>query len=336
MRKILSKISLVAIVLSTMLVGMPVGASGVAVTLTPNSSSSSPTDVTIAWTGSAIIPSGNTVTITAAGAGTITFSSGTPATVDLDGDATPDGTLTSTSTNSATYTLSAPTTLLTNSLELSVAFPAGAYSYSIAVFVSGIADFGAALFYANGSNQVSVTATVPATLSLAITPGTDVETLTNSCNLGTLTTAASSTCSYRLLIGTNAASGFQATIAANADLNYSGSATITQVVDNAASNPGNAEQYGIEVYGATTGGRVAGGAYTGAVTENNPTGYTFGTDTSPVPTSTQNFISYNDAFDRSNATLAKSTLVKHFANITSGTPAGSYSQTVTYYVTATY
>jgi len=331
--KILSKLYLAAMAAGLLFSAVPVGAAGVTVTLTPSSSSSSPQDVAIAWTGSAVYGTGSTVTITTSPAFT-SIATGTTITTDLDGDLTPDGVLTSTSTNSAVYTLSATTTLNTNTLHLLFTFPSTAQNYSISVFSSNPVDIGSALLYANSGNLVTVTAQVPAILAFAIRNSADSAN-TNVCNLGTLTSAASSTCEYRLKIGTNATNGFTTSILANHDL-ATGYATMTQVVDNAASAPGS-EQYGLELFGATVGGRDGSGGYTGAITEANAVGFTFQTDNSPVPTSTQSFLTYSSSFDSGTSPdLTKTTLVKHFANIHTGTPAGSYSQVVTYTVTATF
>lgn len=331
--KILTHLYLASFVAGLLLSAIPAGAAGVTVTLTPSSSSTSPQDVAIAWTGSGLYGPGATITITTSPAFT-SIATGTTITTDLDGDALDDGFLTSTSTNTVVYTLSASTTALTNTLHLLFAFPSDAQNYSISVFTSNPVDVGSALLYTYGGNLVTVTAQVPATLSFAIRNSADSAN-TNTCALGTLTTAASSTCSYRLKIGTNATNGFTATIAADHDLG-TGSATMTQVTDNAASAPGS-EQYGMELYGATVGGRDGVGTYTGAVTEANVVGYTFQTDTSPVPTSTQNFVTYTSSFDSgSSPDLDNTTLVKHFANIHSGTPSGNYHQVVTYIVTATF
>jgi hypothetical protein len=208
-------------------------------------------------------------------------------------------------------------------------------NYSVAIRSSEPVDVGAALFYAYGGNLVEVTANVPSTLAFSIRDSAD-NVNTNSCALGTLSTAASSTCSYRLRIGTNAAGGFQATIAANHDLAMTNSmATMTQVVNDTATPLAGTEAYGLEAFGASAGGRLA-GLYTQPVVMDTTAGYTFQTNTSPVPTSTQNFFHYTTgAFDPGSAPqLTLTTLVKHFANISTGTPAGNYSQTVTYIVTA--
>jgi len=326
MKKLLSKIALLSLVLGTLPAISANAANGITLSVASGSAASNYT--VISWTAQqyGAEPTAATIVISVDQSATLNASSTSLAggTVSVAGDGTSSITLTvsaTTTAGAATY----PIAINPNGITPT--------NYSIALRSSSPVDVGAALFYAYGGNQVSVTANVPATLSFAIRNSADSAN-TSSCDLGTLSSSASSTCEYRLRIGTNAALGFQATIAANQDLG-TGSATITQAVDNAASSPGS-EQYGIELYGATAGGRIN-DQYTGAVSENNPATYTFGTDTSPVPTSTQNFISYSDAFDAGSAPqLTRTSLVKHFANISSGTPAGSYTQTVTYLVTATF
>ncbi|MFA4954984.1 MAG: hypothetical protein WC641_06765 [Patescibacteria group bacterium] len=331
--KILSKLYLAAMAAGLLFSSVPVGAAGVTVTLTPSSSSSSPQDVAIAWTGSAVYATGTTITITTSPAFT-SIATGTTQTLNLDTDGFNDGFLTSTTTNTVVYTIATSTTLTSNILHLLFTFPSTAQNYSISVFSSNPVDIGSALLYANSGNLVTVTAQVPAILAFAIRNSADSAN-TNVCNLGTLTSAASSTCGYRLKIGTNATNGFTASIAANRDL-ATGYATMTQVVDNAASAPGS-EQYGLELFGATEGGRDGSNGYTGAVTEANVVGFTFQTDNSPVPTSTKNFVTYTSSYDSGTSPdLTNTTLVKHFANIHTGTPAGNYSQVVTYTVTATF
>lgn len=346
MKKLLSKISIFVLLASTCLNAVPTKASGVTVTLTPGSSSStSNLNVSMNWTRgvATTYATGTTITVTIQGS-TSTASefsaSSTSASIDLDGNLSMDANYTSTSTsgnsNSITWTV-VTTTISTTSFTVPInfAYPsANPQNFSFAVFVSGVADFGASVFYANGGNQVNVTANIPSLLAFSIRNSTDTLN-TNNCDLGTLSTSASSTCEYRLRVGvTNAASGFQVYIGANSDLNSLGSATITQAVDNAASAPGT-EQYGIELYGATSGGRTPGGLFTNPVVVDSPTNFTFDVNTSPVPTSTKNFINYPAPFDPGAAPqLTRTTLVRHFANISAGTPSGNYSQVVTYTVTA--
>lgn len=352
MKRLVSKIALLSIVFSSMfnLSVAPVAASGVVVTLSPSSSSSFGAPgitETVTWTRNSasttqyVTSTTITVTITPA----ITSVSSSSA-IDLDQSGSNDTTLTSTSTDGsstfATFTV-ATTTAVSSTFSIPLTgftFSSTAQNYSISIFSSNPVDFGSALFYANGGNQVSVTASVPATLSFSIRNSADSAT-TNSCSLGTLSTSATSTCSYRLRIQTNAASGFAATIKANQDL-ATGSATITQVTNDTPATAGT-EAYGIgTLTGATAGGRNGStGAFDQPVTEGGGAGAattTFSTDPSPVPTTTAvTIISYTGGFSVSSTpSLTGTSLVTHSATISGGTPAGNYTQTVTYLVTATY
>ena len=337
MKRFLSKISVAALLLATCFNMTPVKAGGITLTVSPNTSSTSPQDVTLTWTGGPYA-SGTVITISSDHAFTsITRNSSTP-TIDLDGDLTTDGDITAPGTTSVQYVLTHATTLTTNSLNLTLTFDGSATNYALSMYASGsVADFGSALFYAHGGNQVNVSANVPASLSFAIRNAAD-DADSHSCDLGALSSTASSTCSYRLKIGTNAANGFQATVVANHDLTDSHSDVITSIADDAASNPGSA-QYGIStVEGATAGGWVSGDTFTSPITVDTQAGYSYNTLNTPVSTSTaQDIVGASHPFDNGGTTsLTNTTLVTHFANINSATPAGNYSQTVTYVVTGSY
>lgn len=294
------------------------------ITLSVSSASTSSVYTTVDWTAQqyVVFPTATVISLSVDQSATIVASSTALAsgTVSVAGSGTATVTLTVTGT----------TTAGAASYPIEITFPDSTpRNYSVSMRSSSPVDVGAALFYAYGGNQVTVTADVPSILSFAIRNDADSAN-TNVCALGTLGVGSEKTCVYRLRISTNAAGGFLTQIVANHDLNNV-SSTIMQVADNAASTPGT-EQYGIRLNGATAGGRE-GALYTGAVTEENVPNFTFQTDTSPVPTSTQDFISYADAFDGSPPFNSNTTRVTHFANISVGTPAGAYSQVVTYTVT---
>jgi hypothetical protein len=241
--------------------------------------------------------------------------------------------VTSTNSFAASSTLYIPFTLA-----------AGAQNYSFSILTASSTDntvpvdFGSGLFYANGGNLVTVTAAVPATLSFAIRTDAD-DANTNVCSLGTLTTAATSTCAYRLRIGTNAAGGFSTTLQANHDFANAAYATMTNVGDNTFGDAGT-EGYGVSVFtAASTGGRNAvTSAYDQPIVEASVLGFDFSVDPTPVPTSTAVLMqSFPRSFRLNTApSLTTTSRVVHFANIDSATPAGFYSQVVTYLVTATF
>lgn len=334
---------MLAISLGAFFMYSPVTAGGVTITLTPSSSSSSPQEVAITWTSSpsAGYTSGSTVTIQSDTAFTSLAQCSTP-TTDLDGNGTTDGSVTGTSTTILTYTLTNHTTSTSNSLCVELTFPSTALNYGISMAANtstgGLIDFGAALFYANGGNQVTVTMDVNANLSFSIKNEAD-SALVNTCDLSTLTSAATSTCNYRLRIATNAESGFQAQVVADQELG-TGSATMTTVTNDGGGFTPGTEAYGFgRIVGATEGGRnTTTLAFTEPVVEDATTNFTFQTDPSPVPTSTAtNIISYGAQFQTGNApSTTSTTLVEHEAAISNGTAAGNYTQVLTYTVTATF
>lgn len=324
----------------------PASASGVVVTISPNSSSSSPQTVDYVWTrtSATTYAAGTTITLTVYPA--MLDVTSTSFYVDLDGDTQADATYVTSTNNSITFLVGTTTASvstfnihdLASAGALQLTFSGTAQNYSIAVFTSSPTDFGAALFYANGGNLVNVTANVPSTLVFSIRNSADTAN-TNTCDLGSLSALSTSTCSYRLRLElTNAANGFVATIQGNHDL-ASGNATITAATNDGYANAGT-EGYGIsELVGATAGGRDPfSGLYDQPVVESSEATTTFNVDVSPVPTTTYaTIISYGGAFSVSSTpSLTGTTLVTHFANITAATPAGNYSQTVTYLVTASF
>lgn len=340
MGEILKRASFIAALLGLLTFTSSATAGGVTVVLTPSAQSTSPQNIQIEWTGSAQYVTGTTVLVTTSPAFNAIRDNCTSTEVDLNNDGTSDGSITATSTNSATFTLTTSTGAvdLTMNLCLQFTFSSTSTNYAISILSSNPVDFGSALFYANGGNQVTVTATVPAALSFSIRNTGDTAD-TNTCALGVLDLSTTSTCSYRLRIATNASNGFQAQVVANHDFG-SGSATMTNVVNDTGGWSAGTETYGMaRVIGAVTGGRnTTTGAFDQAVYENAPVGFTFNVDPSPVPTSSaQNFISYGAAFQTGLAPSTTSTsFVEHAAAISAGTPAGAYSQVLTYTVTGSF
>jgi hypothetical protein len=339
MNGLLTRIVALGSLVALLFVARPITAAGTTVTINPTASSSSPQNIQIQWTASSQYVTGTTITVTTSPAFTSISDSCTSTEHDINDDGFYDGSFTSTSTASATYTVTSSTAAdVSMNLCLQFAFSASAANYSISILSSSPVDFGSALFYANGGNQVTVTATVPATLAFSIRDSLDTAD-TNTCAMGTLSLSSTSTCAYRLRIATNASNGFQAQLQANQDFG-TGSATMTNVTNDGSQPSAGTELYGLSrVVAATQGGRnTTTGAFTVAVTEANPAGFTFGTDPSPVPTSSAQTIFINgSAFQTGAAPSATTTqLVEHAASISAGTAAGSYSQIVTYTVTGSF
>lgn len=180
--------------------------------------------------------------------------------------------------------------------------------------------------------NVFVTGSVAPLLSFSVRDASNtVE--TNSCDLGTLSAAVTSTCSYRLRIETNASYGFSLSLQADHSFRTPAYATMTDVGDNLPLGAGN-EAYGIMVSGASLGGLNPGTPhlFDQPIQVSGILGTTFDTSVSPVPTSSTVLLDSSSVF--SATSTAATTLVTHFATISSATIAGQYSQTVTYLVTA--
>jgi hypothetical protein len=199
-------------------------------------------------------------------------------------------------------------------------------------------DFGAALYYVLGGNQVLVSATVPASLSFSIRNSEDSAN-TNVCQLGTLSMSSVNTCTYRLRIATNASNGFVTTIQADKMFSTPTFATMTDIVDGSSFVAGT-EAYGISsLVAATQGGRqTTSSAFSDPIVESSFTSTTFNADPSPVPTSTTGIIiSFPRPFNVGPAPSTTTTsAITHSAAISAGTAVGNYTQTVTYRVTGSF
>ena len=330
---------------------LPANASGIVLTSTSPSNgeidsatASGRAEVQVTWDPAQQYLSGETVTVA------VSWSDGSaPSSTELLADcATPETTLfgangSFTAFNSdgtAVFTFSADTAADPAADALCFAVPvttdvAGTLAqenFSVAILTNGAdSDFGATMFYVNGGNDVTVTGLVTATLAFSITDPADQNTAltNNTCALGTLTQAAVSDCSYRLKVETNATNGFDATIQAATDLG-SGAATLTNIAEDGTVTAG-IEGYGMQFAPATAGGRNAG---TGAYDQPAVAQGDFTDDDTPVPTSPTSLVSYDDGFRV--AALADTSLVTHVAAISGGTPAGYYTQEVTYRVTGNF
>ncbi len=289
---------------------------------------------TFGWTQSGDYSNGDTITvvISPAPSSTANVQACTPAPATAFGGAGSFGSFTPTG---ATWTWSADATTDTDTvclrLPVTDAGVVTTTNISVAILTSGAnVDYGALLYYIGGGNDVLVTATVPSTLSFAIVSSTALGVPKNDCALGSLTTGAVSPCNYSLKISTNASGGFTSTIDADKQLSTPEYATITDIAEDGTVTLG-VESYGIAVTGATVGGRNSGtGLFDQPLVENGD----FADDDTPVPTSPTAFISYTDGFWSS--TTQSTTLVTHKAAISPVTPAGFYSQTVTYTVTGSF
>ncbi len=309
-------------------------AAGVAVTATPNEIAlTTATDVTFTYTASnAVENSGTTYVFIVNPALPSALADCTSADTQADATSGGTGSFGSFSTTGATFTTTNATTTTGRSLCLKFPSVATAASYGVTI-VSSTGDFGIALIHFGDNNDVTVTATVAPTLSFNIRNLADSAD-TNVCDLGNVDTTTpvdldstddgAGECGYSLAIGTNSATGFQATIDSNGALT-NGTYNMTNVDDNGTFGTGT-EEYGLANITAGTG-----------VTENNTASYTYQTDTSPIPTTPNNFVSSASAVNYVAGTDASDvTLVMHGLTVAPATPTGNYTQTITYQVTANF
>jgi len=182
-----------------------------------------------------------------------------------------------------------------------------------------------------GQDQATITATVDPTISFTIRDSVD-NANTNTCSLGSVkaTDVSEATCSYRLAVSTNASSGYNIYIQAGGPLT-DGSHNITDI-SNGGSVAAGTEGYGIRVTGATS-GVVAGGTISEAT---DGVTYDFSTDDTPIPTTKKTIISSDKPAEYTAGSTATSTLITHALGVSNTTPAGSYTQTITYTVTGNF
>lgn len=156
-----------------------------------------------------------------------------------------------------------------------------------------------------GQGQVTVTATIDPTISLALS--------SNSCNLGTLDTNSVATCTYDVSTATNATDGITvfATASSAALVGPSGDIDACSGTDcdgkgTTAVNAGQ-EEYGF--YVSTANHTVAG---------------SYATQHQATPTSSTTLLTVAEPHDTTSST------VTHAASIDDLTPAGAYSHTITW------
>ncbi|MFA6161605.1 MAG: hypothetical protein WC766_05580 [Patescibacteria group bacterium] len=337
--RLISLIAILGLTLST----IPASAGGVGVTAglpsngeIDSAASTGFATTTVAWTSSATYLTGATIQLVLSPVPSSTAITECP--TGIAGQSTSIGgatyTFGSASSSGATFTLTGDAS--TQVIRLCVRVPVtnggsliSSRNFSEAVVTTGATvDFGAAMFYVNGGNDVTITATVPATISFKITSPSDITIEQHTCSLGVLTTAAINSCQYRLKIATNAQSGFSASILANQNMG-TGSATLTNVGDLAVT--AGSEEYGINLATSTYGGRdPSTGVFSRPATAWHPIAQDW-----PIPTTATVFVSSTYPFYVSSTaagTLATQ-LVTHKASIDGATNAGVYTQRVTYYVT---
>lgn len=208
-----------------------------------------------------------------------------------------------------------------------------AANYAMTILTS--VDAGAGFFYVGDENDVFVTGTVEATLSFVIRNSTDAADQANInggivgpnlCQLSPnpLTTTNLSTCAYRLKVATNADSGYTVNYQANGGFT-NGSHTMNNASTSGENVTAGTEDYGIVLTaGSATGGTVTRGTnFTGTATDT----FYFAATTSTV------VYSSNGPNAPAATDTANTALITHEVAIQADTPAGFYTQTVTYTVT---
>ncbi|MEI6729075.1 MAG: DUF2341 domain-containing protein [bacterium] len=153
----------------------------------------------------------------------------------------------------------------------------------------------------------------------------------NTCDMGTASTTAVSSCSYRLKVGTNAVNGFTISMKASGVLT-NGSYTVNSAAAGAGGSGGTdisnstagTENYGVFITkGSVTGGTTALTSIFNAGATNEVK-YDYTTVSSLLTASGANSPGATDTTNTS--------LVSHLFNISGSTPPGNYTQSITYTV----
>lgn len=347
--RILIQLSILTALLLTGFLFRSAIASGVSLTLSDGSGiadggSGGVTEIQIGWTSSGFYTTGTVMKVTLSPATTSTIANCASPSTSFG---TAAGSFSGFTSSSASFTLTqnAPTSTA-GSLCLSFDLVTStAMNYSISVHATTstssftTTDFGMSLYSILGKNQIQVTGIVPSYLSFSIRNEADTAD-TNVCQLGTLTLTGVNTCSYRLRIATNAASGFVTSLQPESNMNTNGSATMTAITNDTSFVAG-IESYGIAtVVGATTGG-WSGADFNQPVVEAGAAqdaSLTFNVDATPLHfTSATTILSYTAPFETGSAPSTTSTsLITHAATVGIDTVPGSYSQNILYRVTGSF
>jgi hypothetical protein len=319
---------------SAILIGgssLEANAAGVTPTITPGSQTvSTSANVTLSFTPVTPITSGSTITVGipagyTGGASLLDADiavTGTNITSSVESGFSATG-FTSTLTTSSSVT-TAVTIVIGATNRLTTPVAAGNYPFTIS---TSVGDSGANFQYVGQANVVLVRAVVPVSLSFAIRNSGDTAN-TNTCDMGTLSVASVGSCSYRLKVGSNAAS-YAVSVATSGNFT-NGAYTFANAAPGAAGTNivAGTERYGaIITPGTATNGSVALAAPYSAganrVSYVNPTAATLLTVTG------QN----NPGVS---GDVTNTSLVTHNAATSSTTAAGLYTQTVTYTVLPTF
>jgi uncharacterized delta-60 repeat protein len=316
--------------------GLGTYSNGVSLTITPNNGLENVAqEVDVTYTSGGGFVNGDMIQLTW-DAGITLANCATP-TTDADGDLTNDGS-SSVTGQTYTYTYSGNAT---SSVDLCMSVQGLSGNYAVTLNDDN-GSFSSALYYINPEGgDVNVIANIAPTLSFNIRNIDDSADL-NVCNFGDVSTSTpipntngtvdSGECGYSLAVGTNSSTGFTMQMSSNGALT-NGVSNINNVVDNGTWSAGE-EAYGIaQVIVGQTGRDPLSGDYDQSLTREG----NFLTDTTPVPTTATDFVTYTDGVQYEAGNLDTDvTKVIHGLVVGAGTPAGSYSQVVTYTVTASF
>jgi hypothetical protein len=294
-------------------------ASGNFLTITPNVANvSSSGNIAIAYSPANAMVIGSTITLSYNSdyTGTISTSNTT-----LNGVA-PSNVVNSTSGNTTTSVLTlaainAVNVLVTISTSaLTTPVTAGNYIFS----VTPLNNIGKANFqYVGDLNSVQVKAFVPISLSFDIRNETDTIN-TNICDLGTVTVNAISACSYRLKVVTNAKNGYAVSTQFSGNLvNSDGSYTVNNSSSFFDTPIPGIESYVISITNDLLGYRSYG--WGGSMGGGNV-----------IP----HFYLNVDSKIGGDWPVSGSFIITHKLAISPSTPAGSYTQKLTYTVTPSF
>jgi hypothetical protein len=175
---------------------------------------------------------------------------------------------------------------------------------------------------------VTVRARVPLQLAFVIRNTGDTAN-TNICDMGDLTTSAIGNCEYRLKVTTNAKTGYTINVATSGNFT-NGTDTFANAAAGAGGTGGTLQVIGTERYGVkVTKGAITGAGGTTTLAAVYDAGAT--NNVSYVNTSSVTLITANKPNNPlASADTTNTTLVRHEGEISTNTPAGLYTQTVTY------
>lgn len=306
-------------------------AAGVTPTITPQVANvSTAGSITFAYTTSATMAIGSQILLTYPNAytGTLSTANTTVNTVAPSSLTNSVGASTTTATITLANSVSSGATVTVAMSSLTTPATAGNYAFT---FRSSVNDLGGNFQYVGQANVVNVTAAIPVSLSFVIRDSGDTAN-TNVCDLGTASTSSISSCSYRLKIATNAKNGYLVSFLTSGALT-DGTYNITDAAVVAAGTTpvAGTEHYGVNITpGAITG---SGGTMTLATAFGTSAGnivrYNTGTNTTILTANKPN--SPAASGDTTNTSL-----VTHRLAINPSTPAGNYTQSVTYFVSPSF